>query len=100
MPLYQEKLTLVTQPNKHNRMKVKVTRPNTPPKPGDCYYVDAHGPCMIAQHVVGGYYGFVTLETGVLLVPTDVGELPTSVEGLVQLYDCRRINDPVTLTPD
>lgn len=55
---------------------------------------------MIVQHVVKGYYAFVTLETGTLLVHSDGTTPPQTVEVLLQLYDCRRINDPVTLTPD
>ena len=82
-------------------MKVRVSRSNTPPKPSDCYHVDKHGPCMIVQLPLQGFYAFVVLETGVLLSSSRLSpSAPESPEVLLQLYDCRRINDPITLTPD
>ncbi len=76
-------------------MKVKISRPTKEPSAGDCYYVADYGPCLLA--VAENHYQFVILETGITI--TTVREYLTAKE-LIEASDCRRINDPITLTPD
>jgi hypothetical protein len=75
-------------------MKVKISRSTKEPAAGDCYHVTDSGPCLIT---VGTHYNFVVLETGIILAST--GDFLTA-KALVDATDCRRINDPLTLTPD
>ena len=75
-------------------MKVKISRTTREPQAGDCYHVTDYGPCII---VIWTHYHFVVLETGVL-IGSSLTHL--TAKALVDATDCRRINDPITLTPD
>ncbi len=78
-------------------MKVKISRSTKEPAAGDCYHVADHGPCLIMVNTLLDHYNFITLETGVVLAPTNNF---TTAKALVDATDCRRINDLITLTPD
>ncbi len=75
-------------------MKVKITRHPKEPQAGDCYYVADYGPCILVMNGAGTYQ-FIVLETGI-----SCSSFCATVKELVENTDCRRINDPITLTPD